>query len=213
MGLQLFQCPPPTALATVPGQTCPQRIGQIVRMFLMRRQTAALFTTTTVKLAATWTPLLTETDDTKVIYTPMFSGFTIPQGEILKGTANSNETINGIPSLNGLGVVNVPFQLKDAESAVADALRALTAESALFPGFTDLEAIFANNEGKLVYREGSTATDVFGFPIYNFVVGDASTEGFGAPTIHPGSFDLDGGWSQKLKMIGVTDFNPLTIAA
>ncbi|HRE52241.1 MAG TPA: hypothetical protein PK339_12515 [Flavitalea sp.] len=205
----LFTCPAPTALADIPAQACPERYDQIIRMFLMRRQSAALFTTTTVKVLETWTPLFAEDDSTKIIKTPLLSNVVIPPGEILKEGGNDNTTINGIPRLNGRGFAPVTIQLQDAESAVRKGLRALASESALQPGFTNLEAIFVNRFGQLIYRK---ATDnVFGIPIYNFVVGDVGTEGFGKSNIANMSFDLAPGWSDDVAMIGVTDFNPLTV--
>lgn len=207
----LFTCPAPTALADIPAQSCPERYDQLIRMFLMRRQSAALFTTTTVKLAATWTPLFAETDSTKIVKTPLLSNVVIPPGEILKEGGNDNTTINGIPRLNGRGFAAVTIQLQDAEAAVRKALRALASESALQPGFTNLEAIFVNRFGQLIYRAGSTPTDVFGIPLYNFVVGDVGTEGFGKSNIANMSFDLAPGWSDDVAMIGVTDFNPVTV--
>jgi hypothetical protein len=137
----LFTCPPPTALATIPTQACPERFDQIVRFFFQRKQSTASFTTTTIKTSATWTPLLAATDSTKVIGSPQIPNVVIPAGEIAKEGGNDNTTINGIPRLLGLNHVGVTANLLDANSAVRAALRGLASESAVAPGWSDNASI------------------------------------------------------------------------
>ena len=126
----LFTCPQPTALASAPNPTCPVRFDQIQKMGIRRISGATALTTATVLLAATITPLLSATDNTKLLISPWLSNFIIPNSEPLKEGGNDNTTINGIPKLNGFGFVNVTFQLKNVESTTADAMRALASESA-----------------------------------------------------------------------------------
>jgi hypothetical protein len=197
----LFQCPPPAALATVPTQACPERFDQIVRFAIQRKQAVSSFTTTSLLLQATWTPLIAETDSTKVILTPLIPNVVIPAGEVLKEGGNDNTTINGIPKLAGLPFVPVTAQLQDANSAVRQALKALASESAVFPGFTNLWIYPINRFGQIIgVKDG---TDVKGIPAYNFIVGDVGTEGLNKANIANLSFDLAPGWSD-----GVEVFNP-----
>jgi hypothetical protein len=204
----LFVCPPPTALASVPTQECPVRFDQICRFGFQRMQATPSFTTTTLLAQATWTPLLTETDDTKVILSPLVPGFVIPTGEVLKEGGNDNSTINGVPRLNGLGFVACTGQLQDVEAAVADALRALASESALQPGYTNLWMYMFNRFGQIITDVSSTNCP--GIPVYNVCVGDVGTEGLNKSNLHNLSIDLAPGWSKTVKMF-TPSFNPLTL--
>jgi hypothetical protein len=206
----LFTCPPPSTLATVPTQACPERWDQIVRLLLMRKQASALFTTTSILVVATWTPLLTASDGTKVIRTPLLSNMVIPPGELLKEGGNDNTTINGIPRLNGRGHVGVTNQLQDVQASTRAALRALASESALQPGFTNLEAVLVNRFGQLIV-DNRSGSNLWGFPLYNFIVGDVGTEGFAKSNIANMSFDLAPGWSDNAKVFTPTDFNPMDL--
>lgn len=204
----LFVCPPPTALASVPDQTCPERFDQIVKFFFQRKQTSPSFTTTTVLLEATWTPLLVATDSTKIVKTPLVPNVVIPTGEVLKEGGNDNTTINGIPRLTGRGFVGATMQLQDVEAPVRAALRALAAESALQPGFTNLQMYMVNRFGQLIYNK--SGSNVFGFDVYNLMVGDVGTEGLNKSNIANMSFDLAPGWSDSAAIISVPAFNLLT---
>jgi hypothetical protein len=204
----LFVCPPPTALASVPTQACPERFDQIVRLMIQRKQTSPSFTTTTVLLEATWTPLKTAVDSTEVVGTPLLANVVIPPGEVLKVGGNDNTTINGIPRLAGRGFVGVTVQLQDVQATTRAALRALAAESALQPGFTNLWAYFVNRFGQVIYSASST--NVLGFDLYNFMVGDVGTEGLNKSNIANMSFDLAPGWSDNAASLSVPAFNLLT---
>jgi hypothetical protein len=204
----LFLCPPPAALATVPTQACPERYEQIVRFGIQRKQAVSSFTTTTILASGTWTPLLAETDSTKLILTPLIPNVVIPAGEVLKEGGNDNTTINGIPKLAGLPFVPVTAQLQDANSAVRAALRALASESAVFPGFTNLWIYPINRFGQILgVLDG---TEVKGIPAYNFVVGDVGTEGLNKANVANLSFDLAPGWSDGVAIYTPT-FDPLAL--
>jgi hypothetical protein len=204
----LLICPPPTALASVPTQACPERYDQIVRFAIQRKQTTASFTTTTLLAEATWTPLLSAVNSTKVIMTPLIPNVVIPAGEVLKEGGNDNTTINGIPKLAGLPFVPVTAQLQDANSAVRKALRALASESAIFPGFTNLWIYPINRFGQIIGKKDGT--DVLGIPVYNFVVGDVGTEGLNKNNIANVSFDLAPGWSDDVEVF-TPSFDPLSL--
>jgi hypothetical protein len=205
----LFTCPPPAALTAVPAQTCPERFDQVVRLFIQRKQSAPSFTATSILLQATWTPLLASITATKVIGTPLIPNMVIPTGEIIKEGGNDNTTINGIPKLAGQAFAPVTAQLQDANKDVRAALRMLASESAVFPGFTNLWAYFVNRFGQVI---GSVnGSNVEGFPIYNFFVGDVGTEGLNKSNIANLSFDLEPGWSNNAVIYTPTDFNPVTL--
>lgn len=202
----LFTCPPPAALADIPAQDCPERFDQIVRLFFQRKQSVPSFTEATILLEATWTPLLTAVDDTKVIKSPLIPNIVIPTGEIIKEGGNDNTTINGIPKLGGRSFVAVTAQLQDVEAAVRSALRALASESALQPGFTNLGFFMVNRFNQIIAKSDGDSIDV-----YNVMVGDVGTEGLNKSNVANLSFDLAPGWSDDVAIFTPTDFQPINL--
>jgi hypothetical protein len=203
----LFLCPPGTALSTIPSQACPEVWDQIVKFAFQRKQTTPSFTSATIKVAATWTPLLTATDSTKVVITPYIAGVVIPPGEVLKEGGNDNSTINGIPRITGLGFVPVTAQPQSLQAAVRTALQGLGSESALSPGFTNIWVYFFNRFNQIIAN-----ADGSGFDAYNIMGGDAGTEGLGKLNTMKWGFDLAGGWSSTATLYNPTaPFKPLNM--
>lgn len=209
--MDLFACPAPTAIASIPATDCPVRWDQIQKILLRRINGREALSTTNILLSATITPLLTETDDTKLIVSPFISNLVIPTTEALKEGGNDNTTINGVPILRGLGFAAATGQIKNISAATAAAIRAITPETAVQPGQTDIEVMFVNKDGKVIAQNPSS-TLVTGFPIYNLVLTDVGSEGFGKDNVHNLSFDLAPGWSEKHAMYTPTDYNALTIS-
>jgi hypothetical protein len=203
----LFVCPPPTTLASIPPNDCGENFGQIVKFAIQRRQSTPSFSSTTIKVAATWTPLLTATDSTKMIITPYIPGVVIPPGEILKEGGNDNTTIFGIPRLVGLGFIPVTAQPQSLQATVRAALQALGSESAIQPGFTNLWVYFFNQFNQIIAN-----ADGSGFDMYNFMVGDSGTEGLGKLNTVNLGFDLAAGWSKTAAIYNPTaPFKPLNM--
>jgi hypothetical protein len=209
--MDLFLCPPPTAIANIPTFTCPIRWDQIQKMLFRRITGRAALTTSTALLSATITPLLTAVDATKLIVSPYLANVVIPPNEILKEGGNDNTTINGIPQFRGLGAVGGTALLRNAPATVAAAIGAITPETSVQPGQTNIEAIFVQKDGKIIGANPSSTVFV-GFPLYNLVITDVSTEGFGKDNVYNISFDLAPGWSDKHTMLTPTDWSALTIA-
>lgn len=206
----LFDCPLPTAVTTIPAPGCAVKFDQIQRWFLQRVQSSGFMTTTTVLLQATWTALITAVAGTKVQGSPLFSGLTIPPGEALTEGGNTNDTLNGIPELRGLGFVHVTGTFKNLDSATRTALRAYTKES-VYPaaGQTNLWAFGVNRFDQLIYTK--SGTNVLGIKLYNFVTADIGTAGFNADNMIPFSFDLAPGWSDGVEVLNVPAFSLLNL--
>lgn len=204
--MNLFDCPLPSAITSIPTYNCPIIWGQIQKLAFRRIKSAAALTTTSAGVKATFTPLLTATDDTKVIVTPYLLNLVIPNTEALTEGGNDNTTINGVSKLKGLGATKVTAELHNAPSDVAKALKGLTAESSVQPGVSNLEVILlteTNVIGKKVGASGFT-----GFKLFNFVITDVGSEGYGKDNVYKVQFELAGGWSEDHVSIGATDFSP-----
>ncbi len=208
--MDLFLCPPPAAIANIPTFTCPIRWDQIQKILFRRIEGKVALTTASALLSATITPLLSAIDDTKLIVSPLLSNVIIPPNEILKEGGNDNTTLNGVPQFRGLGFAGGTAQLRNAPGTVAAAIGAITPESSVQPGQTNIEAIFVQKDGKIIGRV-PTGVEFHGFSIYNFVITDVSSEGFGRDNVYNISFDLAPGWSDNHTMLTPTDYSALTI--
>jgi hypothetical protein len=211
--MDLFACPLPESLESIPETDCPIRWDQVQKIGIRRIENRVSLNTTNILLLATFTPLLTAADDTKLLISPYLTNVVITPGEILSEGGNDNTTLNGVPQLRGLGFTSVTAQLKNASSETADALRALTAETASQPGQTFLEVLLFNKDGKIIDRKVSGSdTNLEGFPIYNFTVSDVGSEGFNRDNVNNISWQFAPGWSERHQMHTPTDFNPLTLS-
>ena len=209
--MDLFSCPAPTAIASIPATSCPIRWEQIQKILLRRISGATALTTSSILLSATITPLLSAADATKLVVSPYIGDLKFPQSEILAEGGNDNTTLNGIRQLRGLGFVTVTGMLRNISAAAAAKIRAITPETALQPGETNIEAIFVNKDGKIIGQNPS-GTVAKGFPIYNLALSDVGSEGFAKDNVYNLSFDLAPGWSEFHTMWTPTDWNALTIS-
>lgn len=208
----LFSCPAPTALASIPATSCPVKFEQIQKMAIQRIQSSPSFSTTSILLAATWTALLAAADSTKVIITPFMRNVVIPPSEPLFEGGNDNTTLNGIPLLRGIGTVRITAQVDNISSAAAAALRALASESSGTTGSTNLWAYFFNKNGQVISDKTGSTTALPGFKIYNLVLSDVGSAGFAQPNTFNLSFDMEGLWSNNFQVYTPTDFNSLTLS-
>jgi hypothetical protein len=208
----LFTCPVPSTLAAAPNPSCPVKFDQIQKVFIRRITGRATITTATALLSATISPLLSATDDTKLLVSPWMLNFKLPLSEPLKEGGNDNTTLNGVPRLLGLPFTAVTGTTMDNVAAsTAQAMRALASESAnSAAGTTNLEAFFVTKDGKII-GDNPSSTTFYGFPIYNFAVTDVSSEGFNQPNKFGVSFDLAPLWSKTFAVLTPTDYNALTI--
>ena len=120
------QCPLSAAVTSVPETSCPVAFDQISKIAFQQIQSTPSFTTTTVLLKATWTPLLAASDATKVVLTPMLSNLVIPVSEVATEGGGDNTTINGIRNVLGLNSVTVTATLANISDATKQALQGLS---------------------------------------------------------------------------------------
>lgn len=192
----IIDCPLPESLTAVPVQDCLFRMDQIVRFAFARRSAPPFATEAAIKLLATWTPLLTAADETKVVMSPIFAGFVIPGSEGQFTGGNDNTTINGVRLYGGEQNVTATGVFSNMSPAVKTALDALTQYSVAGSlGTTDLGLIPINKDGKIFPKN-------LGFiPIFNFRVGSRGSEGYNANDTHGFSFDLLPNWDEGLLAI------------
>ena len=211
-----FDCPLPSTLGTIPDNLCPETWGQIVRVGVQLRQATSTFTAATIGLKATWTPLIAETDETKIVISPPILDFKIPTNEIIKEGGNDNTTIGGVPEVKGLGFCDVTGLLKNINAATHAAMKALMPYSmSPMAGVSQLQVYLFTADNRVLYVEGATSGQskyADGIVAYNLTVSDRGSEGHNQHTISNFSMQFKGGWSDNVKIVDL-DFDPLTLVA
>ena len=139
-------CPLPTALTTIAATGCPFNLGQLQRVLITRASNTEFpmtIATSDPALLATWTPLLSATDDTKVVKTPLVGGNpVISGGAAITQGGNDNSTLNGEVEVTGTESSVFTADFKDLEPAIARAIKLLKCES--------LKVFFVNDSGDII---------------------------------------------------------------
>jgi len=189
-----FVCPLPAALTTPPDTTCPVRFDQIIGVALHRIAGGKAFSASTILASATWTPLLAATDNTKVVLTPAFSGFTLPTSEVTIEGENDNSTIGGLGIVEGGNVVRPTGMFRNKSAVAMKAIRSYTTESANSSA-PRIEAYFINRFGQIIAN-----SDGSGIPVTNITVSDVSSEGLKKDNMNTFGLSLPYGWSDDVAM-------------
>lgn len=196
------QCPPGATLPDIPESNCPVSMGQIQKLIFMRKSAAAVFTAAKdAEKLATWTPLLTSSDATKVVVTPYVENPELNAGDPLT-TGGGNASLNGAEKVIGSGPGTFTGVFNEIGQKVAAAIKQLRCE--------DLSVAFITADGRIWLRELST--DSFGFTpmVYRtFHVGDLTGGKLDELSSNSIQFSLPAGYSDSLTPI-VPEFDALT---
>ena len=203
----ICKCPRGAALPDIPAVTCPESFGQIqkvafVRLYKTDGTKNKFVTASDIKLKASWTPLLTAADDTKVIISPYIQAPTAEAGKA-RTFGGGNETLGGVEEVIGREPTPFVGVIRKAPQTVIKALKDLQCESIGVYLFDENGAI-----GAIV--DETTAGTYYPIPIRSFFVGDKTLGGFEAPDSNAIQWSFLPNWSDNLKLIAPTDFNPLT---
>ena len=202
----ICKCPRGAALPDIPAVTCPETFGQIqkvafVRMYKTDGNKNKFVTASDIKLKASWTPLLMAADDTKVIISPYIQAPTAEAGAA-RTFGGGNDTLGGIEEIIGREATPFTGVIRKAPQTVIKALKDLQCES--------IGVYLFDENGAIGAIAGTTEGDYFPIPIRSFFVGDKTLGGFEAPDSNAIQWSFLPNWSDDLKLIAPTDFNPLT---
>lgn len=200
-------CPKTTELTTIPESDCPFDMGQIQKYGFQRRGHEFVDATNNVRALASWQPLLTANDATKVVVTPFIGADpVVVAGDAITTGGGDNSTLNGIERVEGVNPANATAMFKSLSSAQEKAMQALGCEE------NDLVTYFFLEGGNIAVSSPTVATTNVGFDIQSFFLSDRNANGFGQSDTHSMSFYLPSGWSNDLVIIkrADLDFNPLT---
>lgn len=202
MGLAFCVCPPAAAIVDLTDYTCLENFGQIQKIIFQRKQAAVAFANFTLPATlAGWNTFFDASDATKAVRTPFFENFSIPGTVAKKEGGGDNSTLNGRAIPVDPDAVVAPGRFRGLPAATFKQLKQYACEG-------NLTAYFINNAKKII---GTTpnGTGFEGIPIFNFFIGDKEALGFGTDDKNNFEFTLDPWWSESLKFITPTDFNPL----
>lgn len=198
-------CPAPAALPTILRIACNQKIGQVQRLIFQRAGFTFDTLTDDIKTLASWTPLLTAVDSTKVVITPFVEGFVIPESEPITEGGGDNSTIDGVEIvLDGAGVT-ATGQIAGAPGAIMKPIRDLMCE-------TNLVVYLITQYGKIIGRDLEPLTPgskVTGIPIQAFYASNPGLQGLGTRDKATIRFGMAADWADDMAIITPT-FNVKT---
>jgi hypothetical protein len=204
-------CPRPAALQTVLRVTCPENLGQIQRVAILRAG-GFLFDPDAIapgpydiRVLASWTPLLIAADSTKVVITPYLDDFKIPEAQAITKGGGDNTTVDGVERVLGAGPITVTGIFNGVPAAILGQIRDLSCEAAL-------EVYLFNQYGRIVARDTTPATAVAadkvfsGIPIQSLYTPYAGNDGYATEDHATFRFAFAEDWA-KNRMIITPNFN------
>ena len=188
-------CPLPTYIASVVTENgCPFNFGQIQKLIFWRHGNS-IASVATAEVEATWTVLLSATNDTKAVVTPYTSGGALVPGEA-RSYGSGNEVLNGIPRILGSEPSAVNARFLQIEPEQTELLKKLMCE--------DLDVVLVNENGQFGYKDVSGV--FYGLHIAGLFVGDYSLPGYSEPSGSAISFMIPSNEMDKFRVSDATDF-------
>lgn len=209
--MAICKCPAAAALPNIPNFTCPESFGQIQKVAFQRlyKNTGEKNSFTKeagIELKASWTPLLSAKDDTKIVVSPYIQAPTA-EGGASRTFGGGNETLGGIEEI--LGREPTPFTavMRKMPQPLIKALKELQCES----DSQNLGVYLFDENGAIgALQDPTTATTYYPIPIRSLFIGDKTLGGFEAPDSNAIQWLFLPNWSDDLVIIVPKGFNPLT---
>jgi hypothetical protein len=204
-------CPASTYLTTIPSFTCSESFGQIQKVAFQRLTSSgtknAFISPNTIDLKASWTAFFAAADSTKIVVSPYIEAPTQEAGAA-RTFGGGNETLGGMQRIIG-----------SEPSSFTAVLRGVPQASVIIPMKELMCESDAGNLGVYLFDENgnveaiqdpSVSTTFYPIPIRAFFVGDKVHGGLEAPDSNTISWQFAPNYSDHLKIVNPTDFNPLT---
>lgn len=209
--MAICKCPAGTALPDIPVSACAESFGQIQKVAFQRltkadgTKNSFVSKTTDITKLASWTPLLTATDGTKVVVSPYIQAPTAESGDAIT-FGGGNETLGGIEEIVGRNPTTFSGVIRKSPQNIIKALKELQCES--WNG--DLGIFLFDENGAIGAIEDETTTGTYyPIPIRSLFVGDKTLGGLEAPDSNSIQWSFLPNWSDNLKIVA-PEFNPLT---
>ena len=207
----ICKCPAGTALPDIPVSNCPESFGQIQKVAFQRLYKSTgeknSFTTTAgIGEKASWTPLLSADDDTKIVISPYIQAPTAEAGAA-RTFGGGNETLGGVEEIVGREPTPFTGVMRKLPQKIIKALKELQCES-----WGDNLGVYLFDENGVIgaIQDAKTATTHYPIPIRSLFIGDKTLGGYEAPDSNNIQWAFLPNWSDDLAIIVPEDFNPLT---
>lgn len=209
--MPVCKCPAAEALPNIPNFTCAESFGQIQKVAFQR-----LYKSTGVKNAftsnakieklASWTPLLSAKDETKIVVTPYIQAPTSEAGAA-RTFGGGNDTLGGIEEIIGREPTSFTGVFRKVPQAIIKALKELQCES----DSQNLGVFLFDENGTIgAIQDQTTETTFYPIPIRSLFISDKTLGGLEAPDSNNIQWSFLPNWSDNLTLIAPEDFNPLT---
>lgn len=207
----ICKCPAGTALPDIPVSNCPESFGQIQKVAFQRLYKStgeknSFKTDAGIEKKASWTPLLSADDDTKIVISPYIQAPTAEAGAA-RTFGGGNETLGGVEEIAGREPTPFTGVMRKLPQKIIKALKELQCES-----WGDNLGVYLFDENGAIgaIQDAKTATTHYPIPIRSLFIGDKTLGGYEAPDSNNIQWVFLPNWSDDLAIIAPEDFNPLT---
>lgn len=215
IALMTCACPAEASLPTIPGVNCAETFGQIQKVAFQRLRkddgtrnsfVGAGESSKPIGALASWTPLLAAADSTKIVVSPYIQAPTSEPGAA-RTFGGGNETLGGVEEIIGREPTPFTGVFRKIPQSVIKVIKQLQCES------------WADNLGVYLFDENGSieaivdetvATTFYPIPIRSLFVSDKGHGGLEAPDSNTIQWVFLPNYSDNLKIVTPTDFNPLT---
>lgn len=207
----ICKCPAGTALPDIPVSNCPESFGQIQKVAFQRLYKStgeknSFKTDAGIEKKASWTPLLSADDDTKIVISPYIQAPTAEAGAA-RTFGGGNETLGGVEEIVGREPTPFTGVMRKLPQKIIKALKELQCES----WGDNLGVYLFDENGAIGAIQGAkTAATHYPIPIRSLFIGDKTLGGYEAPDSNNIQWAFLPNWSDDLAIIVPEDFNPLT---
>lgn len=195
----------------IPNVQCTQTFGQVQKVAFQRLRSStgtrnSFSSEKAIGKLASWTPLLTADDDTKVVVSPYIQAPAMEGGDA-RTFGGGNDTLGGVEMVIGRNPSSFTSVMRQVPQNVVKALKQLQCES-----WADNLGIFLFDESGNIgaLQDPETAGTYYPIPIRSLFVGDDILGGLEAPDSNALNWSFLPNWSDDLAMVAPEDFNPLS---
>lgn len=205
------QCPAAAALTTIPNVSCSENFGQIQKVAFQRLRKAdgtrnSFTTAADIKLLASWTPLLSAADGSKVVVSPYINAPADSGGDA-RLSSGGNDDLGGVQEVLGGNPVQFDGQIRAVPQSVIKAMKELQCEA----NAGNLGVFLFDDNGNIqAVQDQTTATTYYPIPIRTLFVGSLIHGNYDAKDANMISWQYPDNYSDDLAIVKPTDFNPLT---
>lgn len=195
----------------IPVSNCPESFGQIQKVAFQRLYKStgeknSFNADAGIEKKASWTPLLSADDDTKIVISPYIQAPTAEAGAA-RTFGGGNETLGGVEEIVGREPTPFTGVMRKLPQKIIKALKELQRES-----WGDNLGVYLFDENGAIgaIQDAKTATTHYPIPIRSLFIGDKTLGGYEAPDSNNIQWAFLPNWSDDLAIIVPEDFNPLT---